>query len=70
MPMPVDASFCRMSSKEAFAYIQTHLPEVNRKNFLLFLQFLGKIVDSSPTSKMSPENLTVTLYMNLFRRGY
>ncbi|KAL5962102.1 SH3 domain-binding protein 1 [Taenia solium] len=45
--------------------MREHLPEANRKNFLLLLQFLLKVCKNEEASKMSADNLALTLWVNL-----
>ncbi|VDK23593.1 unnamed protein product [Taenia asiatica] len=52
-------------STEIISTMRKHLPEENRKNFLLLLQFLLKVCKNKETSKMSADNLALTLWVNL-----
>ncbi|VDM21666.1 unnamed protein product [Hydatigera taeniaeformis] len=45
--------------------MNTQLSPPNRKNLLLLLKFLLKVVKHEETSKMSVENLALTLWINL-----
>ena len=62
--------FLRPSIDDARELIDKFLPEANRMNFLLFLQFLHKVVKVSNVSKMPPDNLALVLWMSLCPQRY
>nr|CDS18106.1 RhoGAP domain containing protein [Echinococcus granulosus] len=55
----------KLSSSEIISLMKAHLPEANWKNFLLLLHFLLKVCQNEATSKMSADNLALTLWINL-----
>ncbi|VUZ42611.1 unnamed protein product [Hymenolepis diminuta] len=44
--------------------IKQYIPEPSRRNLFLLLKFLSEVVDNQSTSKMTSENLAVTLWMS------
>ncbi|KAM7536897.1 hypothetical protein Aperf_G00000087894 [Anoplocephala perfoliata] len=53
----------------AKSLINTHVEETNRRNLFLLLKFLSEVVENQNSSKMSVENLTVTLWKSFYNNS-
>lgn len=49
--------------------VKRYIPEPSRRNLFLLLNFLSKVVENQSTSKMTSENLAVTLWMSFRNKG-
>ncbi|VDO06528.1 unnamed protein product [Rodentolepis nana] len=49
--------------------VKEYVPEPRRRNLFLLLTFLSKVVEHQSTSKMTSENLAVTLWMSFRSKG-
>nr|CDS25788.1 RhoGAP domain containing protein [Hymenolepis microstoma] len=49
--------------------VKQYIPEPSRRNLFLLLNFLSKVVENQSTSKMTSENLAVTLWMSFRNKG-